>query len=69
MIENAVVVELADELGATEAQVGLAWLLHHAENILLIPGTSSVEHLEENLATATLPLTPDQVAQLDAVAG
>ena len=67
--DNPVVDRLADLLGATGAQVGLAWLLHHAENILLIPGTSSVEHLEENLASATLPLTPDQVAELDAVAG
>jgi len=65
--EHPVVVELADLLGATPAQVGLAWLLHHAANILLIPGTSSVEHLEENLAAATLPLTAEQVAQLDAV--
>jgi pyridoxine 4-dehydrogenase len=65
--ENAVVGDLADRLGATAAQVGLAWLLHHADNILLIPGTSSVEHLEENLATATLPLTAEQMAELDAI--
>ncbi len=63
--ENAAVVELADLLGATEAQVGLAWLLHHAANILLIPGTSSVEHLEENMAAARLPLTEDQVSELE----
>jgi pyridoxine 4-dehydrogenase len=65
--ENPVVNELADRLGATAAQVGLAWLLHHAENILLIPGTSSVEHIEENLATASLPLTADEMTELDAV--
>jgi aryl-alcohol dehydrogenase-like predicted oxidoreductase len=65
--ENPAVNEVADRLGATAAQVGLAWLLHHAENILLIPGTSSVEHLEENLATASLPLTADEMAELDAV--
>jgi len=65
--ENPLVNELADRLGATAAQVGLAWLLHHAENILLIPGTSSVEHLEENLATASLPLTADEMTELDAV--
>ena len=63
--ENEVVNALADELGATAAQVGLAWLLHHTANILLIPGTSSVDHLEENMATATLPLTAEQMAQLD----
>ncbi len=67
VIENAAVVELADELGATEAQVGLAWLLHHAENILLIPGTSSVEHLDENVGAAALTLRDDEVARLDAL--
>ena len=67
--EDEVVNALADELGATAAQVGLAWLLHHAANILLIPGTSSVDHLEENLATATLPLTAEQMAQLDTLSG
>jgi aryl-alcohol dehydrogenase-like predicted oxidoreductase len=65
--ENAAVNDVADRLGATPAQVGLAWLLHHAENILLIPGTSSVEHLEENMATASLPLTAEEMAELDRV--
>ena len=65
--ENPVVGELADRLGATAAQVGLAWLLHRAENILLIPGTSSVEHLEENLATGSLPLDESEMAELEAV--
>ena len=63
--ENSAVIELADQLGATEAQVGLAWLLHHSPNILLIPGTKSLEHLEENMAALTLPLTEDQVADLE----
>ncbi len=63
--QNPAVVELADELGATEAQVGLSWLLHHSAHILLIPGTRSLEHLEENLATVDLPLTEDQVAALE----
>ena len=62
---NAAVVELADQLGATEAQVGLSWLLHHSPNILLIPGTRSLAHLEENMATLSLPLTEDQVADLE----
>ena len=66
--EHPAVVDLADELGATPAQVGLAWLLHHAPTILLIPGTSSLEHLEENIAARSLPLTEEQVAALDAAA-
>jgi pyridoxine 4-dehydrogenase len=65
--ENPVVNELADRLGATAAQVGLAWLLHHEDNILLIPGTSSLEHLEENLAAISLALSADELAELDAV--
>ncbi len=63
--ENPAVVALADQLGATEAQVGLSWLLHHSPNILLIPGTRSLAHLEENMATLSLPLTEDQVAELE----
>jgi pyridoxine 4-dehydrogenase len=63
--ENPAVVELADQLGATEAQVGLSWLLHHSPNILLIPGTKSLAHLEENMATLSLPLTEEQVAALE----
>jgi pyridoxine 4-dehydrogenase len=63
--ENPAVVELADQLGATEAQVGLSWLLHHSPSILLIPGTKSLEHLEENMASRSLPLTEDQVADLE----
>ena len=41
-------------------------LLHHADTILIIPGTSSVDHLEENMATATLPLSSDQMLRLEA---
>jgi len=58
------VVGTADRLGATPAQVALAWLLHAAPHVLLIPGTSSLSHLEENLAAAELML--DQEA-LDAL--
>jgi pyridoxine 4-dehydrogenase len=58
----------AMRLGATPMQVALAWLIRRAPNILLIPGTSSVEHLRENLAAASLNL-PDNVAtELDAIA-
>ena len=49
-------------------QVALAWLIQRAPNILLIPGTSSVEHLRENLAAASLELSPDMVAALDDIA-
>lgn len=48
-------------------QVALAWLLHHAENILLIPGTSSIEHLEHNMTAGDLQLTADEMAALDAL--
>ena len=50
------------------AQVGLAWLLARADNVLLIPGTSSAAHLEENMAVAELSLTPDDLAELAAAA-
>jgi pyridoxine 4-dehydrogenase len=62
--EDATVRRVAERLGATPAQVGLAWLLAHRPNILLIPGTSSVGHLEENAAVADLRLTPEDVAEL-----
>ncbi|MEB3372241.1 oxidoreductase [Saccharopolyspora mangrovi] len=58
---------VADKHGATQAQVSLAWLLHHACNVLLIPGTSSVAHLEENTAAGTLVLDEDDTAELDAL--
>jgi len=58
---------VADELEATPMQVALAWLLQRSPNILLIPGTSSLGHLEENLAAASLTLPAAALAQLDAV--
>lgn len=64
--EDATVQAVAERLGATPAQVGLAWLLAHRDNILLIPGTSSVAHLEQNLAVADLELSDDDLALLDA---
>ena len=48
-------------------QVALSWLLHRAPNILLIPGTSSIAHLQENLAAAALSLTDTTVAELGAI--
>jgi aryl-alcohol dehydrogenase-like predicted oxidoreductase len=49
-------------------QVALAWLLQRAPNILLIPGTSSVKHLRENLQAATLQLSPETIGKLDSIA-
>jgi aryl-alcohol dehydrogenase-like predicted oxidoreductase len=55
---------VSDELGATPAQVSIAWLLHHAPAILPIPGTTTIAHLEENVAAAELELSPEQMARL-----
>jgi aryl-alcohol dehydrogenase-like predicted oxidoreductase len=63
--DNAAVRAVADRLGASSSQVGLAWLLARHENILLIPGTSRVAHLEQNLAAAELVLSPADVAELE----
>ena len=60
-------VDIAGELDATPAQVGLAWLLAHAPNVLLIAGTKSIGHLEENLGAGDVILSADQIARLDAV--
>jgi pyridoxine 4-dehydrogenase len=65
--DNAVVAEIARELGVTAAQVGLSWLLAHAPNTLLIPGTRSIAHLEENVGAADVVLDADALARLDAV--
>jgi pyridoxine 4-dehydrogenase len=59
--------ELAEETGATPAQLALAWLLRTSPVMLPIPGTSSVDHLEENVGAAEVELTDEQVARLDAV--
>src|SRR3982074_1397733 len=57
---------VAASVSATPMQVALAWLLHRAPNILLIPGTSSVKHLRENLQAAALQLSPETIHELDA---
>ena len=59
--------DVASQLGATPMQVALAWLLRRSPNILLIPGTSSVGHLRENLAVAQIELPDDVMATLDAI--
>jgi aryl-alcohol dehydrogenase-like predicted oxidoreductase len=65
--ENPVVVEVAGEIGVTPAQVGLAWLLAHAPTTLLIPGTRSIAHLEDNLGAGGVALSADALARLDAI--
>ncbi|HTH73256.1 MAG TPA: aldo/keto reductase family oxidoreductase [Trinickia sp.] len=59
--------KIAASIGATPMQTALAWLLHRSPNILLIPGTSSVGHLRENVKAAALQLSADVYAQLDAI--
>ena len=68
-LQSAGLSTVAEELGATPMQVALAWLLQRSPNILLIPGTSSVVHLRENLAAAQLVLPSSTVARLDQIAG
>jgi aryl-alcohol dehydrogenase-like predicted oxidoreductase len=66
-LQSSTLDEVAASLHATPMQVALAWLLQRSPNVLLIPGTSSLEHLRENLAAATLKLPAETVAQLDAI--
>jgi pyridoxine 4-dehydrogenase len=68
-LQSATLDTVAAALQATPMQVALAWLLQRSPNILLIPGTSSVEHLRENLSAATLRLPSDTIAALDAIGG
>ena len=65
--DNPVVVDIAGEIGATPSQVGLAWLLAHAPTTLLIPGTRSIAHLEENIGAGDVTLSAEAIARLDAV--
>jgi pyridoxine 4-dehydrogenase len=67
-LQSSTLNDVAKRLGATPMQVALAWLLRRAPNILLIPGTSSVRHLQENLAAGGLVLSDAVVAELDSVA-
>lgn len=64
--EDPAVVRVAERLGHTPAQVGLAWLLHRAPNVLLIPGTKSLAHLEQNVAVRDIRLGDDVLAELEA---
>jgi pyridoxine 4-dehydrogenase len=66
-LQSAALDAVAASLGATPMQVALAWLLHRSPNVLLIPGTSSVQHLRENLAAAELTLSANTLARLNAI--
>ncbi|MDP9076195.1 MAG: aldo/keto reductase [Bacteroidota bacterium] len=59
--------QIADKHNATVHQVALSWLLNHSDNILLIPGTSSVKHLEENLNAVSLELTEEDIQELNSI--
>jgi pyridoxine 4-dehydrogenase len=67
-LQSTTLSSVAEQLGASPMQVALSWLLHRSPNILLIPGTSSVAHLRENLAAAGLVLSPQILAELDGIA-
>jgi pyridoxine 4-dehydrogenase len=67
-LQSSTLSTVAERLGATPMQVALAWLLHRSPNILLIPGTSSVAHLRENLATGALTLSEETLTELDGIA-
>lgn len=67
-LQSAALSKVATSLQATPMQVALAWLLQRAPNILLIPGTSSINHLRENLGAASLELAPETLAALDGIA-
>jgi pyridoxine 4-dehydrogenase len=66
-LQSSALSDLAGRLAATPMQVALAWLLHRSPNILLIPGTSSVAHLHENLDAAAVKLSKQDVKELDAI--
>jgi pyridoxine 4-dehydrogenase len=68
-LQSSVLNAAAASLQATPMQVALAWLLHRSPNILLIPGTSSIEHFRENLEAATLQIRPEIVANLASIGG
>jgi aryl-alcohol dehydrogenase-like predicted oxidoreductase len=67
-LQSSTLSAVAERLGSTPMQVALAWLLHRSPNILLIPGTSSVAHLRENLAAGSLTLSQETLAELDGIA-
>jgi len=68
-LQSSALDAVAARLGATPMQVALAWLLQRSPNILLIPGTSSLKHLRENLQSSTLQIPLEAIADLDAIGG
>ncbi|MGC6369349.1 aldo/keto reductase family oxidoreductase [Pseudomonas sp. K2I15] len=68
-VQSAVLSNVAQRLGVTPMQLALAWLLRRSPNILLIPGTSSVTHLRENMAVGELELSDEVLAELNTIAG
>ncbi|HXQ09733.1 MAG TPA: aldo/keto reductase family oxidoreductase [Caulobacteraceae bacterium] len=66
-LQSAILSDVAARIGATPMQAALAWLLRRAANILLIPGTSSLAHLDENLRAAEITLSGEALAELDAI--
>ena len=68
-LQSATLSDVAVRLDATPMQVALAWLLQRSPNILVIPGTSSIEHLRENLQSSMLQIPPEVIADLDAIGG
>jgi pyridoxine 4-dehydrogenase len=68
-LQSSTLNAVAASVESTPMQVALAWLLQRSPNVLLIPGTSSVEHLRENLKAATLQLSAEMIAQLDTIGG
>jgi pyridoxine 4-dehydrogenase len=68
-LQSSSLSDVAARLDATPMQVALAWLLQRSPNILVIPGTSSIEHLRENLRASSLQLPPEVIADLDSIAG
>jgi aryl-alcohol dehydrogenase-like predicted oxidoreductase len=66
-LQSSILSDVATQIGATPMQTALAWLLHRARNVLLIPGTSSVSHLRENLAAASLSLLDEVISRLNTI--
>jgi aryl-alcohol dehydrogenase-like predicted oxidoreductase len=66
-LQSSTLSDVADQLAATPIQVALAWLLHRSPNMVLIPGTSSVAHLRENLAAGHLTLSPEILSELNKI--
>ena len=67
-LQSSTLSTVAEKLNSKPIQVALAWLLHRSPNILLIPGTSSLDHLQENMAAGQLKLTPEIISELDGIA-